>query len=50
MQGMTYTLTLANGAQTSVFIPYALMSNLDIVREMIAERVNAINGVIGLGG
>ena len=50
VQGMVYTLTLANGAQTSVFIPYSLMSNLDIVREMIVQRIDAINGVLGLGG
>ena len=50
IQGMTYTLTLANGAVTSVFIPYTLMSNTALVSQMFAERVNAINGVTALGG
>jgi len=50
VQGMLFTLTLANGAQSSVFVPYSLMSNKAIVAEMIASRVADINGVIGLGG
>jgi len=50
IQGMTFTLTLTNGAQTSVFVPYTLMTNLAMVSQMFAERVAAINAVASLGG
>lgn len=50
VQGMLYTLTLPNAAQTSVFVPYSLMGNLALVSQMFAERVAQINGVAGLGG
>jgi len=50
IQGMTFTLTLTNGAQTSVFVPYNIMSNTQLVAEMFAQRVAAINTVAGLGG
>jgi hypothetical protein len=50
MQGMVFTLTLVNGAQTSVFIPYAVMSDTALVEKTFQDRVNAINGVVGSGG
>lgn len=50
IQGMLFTLTLANGAQTSVFVPYSLMGQTDVVAQMFAERVAAINAVSNLGG
>lgn len=49
IQGMLFTLTLDNGAQTSVFVPYTLMGNTDAVQEMFAQRVAAINAVSNLG-
>ena len=50
IQGMLFTLTLANGAQTSVFVPYALMGNTPVVEEMFAKRVADIEGVSRIGG
>lgn len=50
VQGMMFTLTLPNSAQTSVFVPYAIMSNAALVSQMFADRVNAINAVASLGG
>ena len=50
VQGMLFTLVLPTGAQTSVFVPYALMGNTDIVGQMFAQRVAAINAVTNLGG
>ena len=50
VQGMIFTLTLANGATTSVFVPYAIMTQTDVVSQMFAQRVAAINAVSGLGG
>lgn len=50
VQGMNYTLTLANGAQSNVFVPYVLMTQLDLVSQMFADRVNQINAVASLGG
>jgi hypothetical protein len=50
IQGMIYTLTLANGASTSVFVPYALQQNLDYVRQLFAERIAGINAITSLGG
>lgn len=50
VQGLVFTLTLPNGAQTNVFVPYALMSNVELVAKMFADRIAAINGVVGIGG
>jgi hypothetical protein len=50
VQGMLFTLVLPSGAQTSVFVPYALMSNTEIVSQMFAQRVASINAVTSLGG
>lgn len=49
IQGMQFTLTLANGAQTSVFVPYSIMANVAQVQQMFADRVAAINAVTALG-
>ena len=49
VQGMLFTLTLANGAQTSVFVPYSIMTQTDVVSSMFAQRVAAINAVSNLG-
>lgn len=50
-QGMIFTLTLQNagGAQTSVFVPYALMNNADAVSKLFADRVAAIENIANLG-
>ena len=50
VSGMSFTLTLPNTSTTSVFVPYAVMTNTDLVSQMFADRVNAINGVTSLGG
>jgi len=49
IQGMLFTLTLPNGAQTSVFVPYSLMNQPEVVSQMFAQRVAAINGIANLG-
>ena len=48
VQGMLFTLTLVNGAQTSVFVPYAIMHQTDVVSQLMAQRVAAINAVSDL--
>ena len=50
VQGMLFTLTLPNQAQTSVFVPYGLMSQTDAVARLFADRVAAITAISGLGG
>lgn len=50
IQGMLFTLTLPNSAQTSVFVPYSLMNQPAVVSQMFAQRVAAINGIANLGG
>jgi hypothetical protein len=49
IQGMNFTLTLLNGATTTVFVPYNLLSNIPVVQDMFDQRINAINGVVGGG-
>lgn len=49
VQGMLFTLTLPNSAQTSVFVPYALMDYPDQVTALFAKRVAGINTVSNLG-
>lgn len=48
VQGMVFTITLATGATTTVFVPYPLLSNVAYVQQMIAERVAGINAISGL--
>jgi hypothetical protein len=51
IQGYVFTLTLPdNGAQTSVFVPYTLMTQTDVVAQMFAQRVAAIQAVTNLAG
>lgn len=50
IQGMLFTLTLPNSAQTSVFVPYALMNQPAVVSKMFSDRVAAIQCVTNLGG
>jgi hypothetical protein len=49
IQGMLFTLTLANGAQTSIFIPYILMNNTAEIEALFAQRVAQINAVSNIG-
>ena len=48
--GMVFTLTLMNGANTSVFVPYSIMSNTSVVAQMFAQRVADIEAVSKIGG
>jgi len=50
VQGMLFTLTLPNSAQTSVFVPYALMNYPQEVSKLFADRVAGIMNVTALGG
>ncbi len=50
VQGMLFTLTLPNSAQTNVFVPYVLMNYPSEVTKLFADRVAGINNVINLGG
>jgi len=47
--GMKFNLTLANGSVTSVFVPYTLMRQPDVVSAMFAQRVADIQAVSNLG-
>ena len=47
--GMVYILTTPLGAQTSVFVPYALMDSPDVVAAMFAKRVAQVEGIAALG-
>lgn len=47
--GMKFNLTLPNGTVTSVFVPYALMPNTDLVSQLFANRVASIDAVSALG-
>lgn len=49
VQGMIFTLTLTNGAVTSVFVPYSLMAYTDQVSQLFADRVAAIQAISALG-
>ena len=49
IQGMLFTLTLVNGATTSVFVPYALMNQTQVVEQMFSQRVAAIEGIAPSG-
>lgn len=48
VQGMIFTLTLANGAMTSVFVPYTDLGNVDAVTATFAQRVADISAVAAL--
>ena len=50
VQGMLFTLTLPNSAQSSVFVPYALMNYPQEVTKLFADRVAGIMNVTALGG
>lgn len=50
IQGMVFSLNLPSGAVTTVFVPYALMTNTDAVSQLFAERVAGINNITNLGG
>lgn len=49
IQGMIFTLTLANGATTSVFVPYTQMAYPDQVAQVFADRVAQVNAITALG-
>ena len=46
--GMNFTLTLPNGAMTTVFVPYSLMTYPDQVAALFADRVAGINSITAL--
>jgi len=50
VQGMIFTLTLASGATTSVFIPYVLMNNTAEIEQLFAQRVASIEAITNIGG
>jgi hypothetical protein len=50
VQGMVFNLTLQNGAQTSVFVPYTLINDTAYVQSLFAQRVAAIQAVTSIGG
>ena len=48
VQGINFTLQLPNGATTSVFIPYTVLANTQLVAQAFNERISQINAVNGL--
>lgn len=49
IQGMNFTLTLPNNAQTTVFVPYSTMAYPDQVAALFAQRIAGINAITALG-
>lgn len=47
-QGMNFTLQLASGATTSVFIPYNLIGNTQAVAATFNERIASIQAIEAL--
>jgi len=50
VQGMVFSVSLPTGAQTTVFVPYAILNNTDEITQMIADRVAGITAITQLGG
>lgn len=46
-QGLSFTLTLADGTKTSVFVPYSVIHNTAAVSAVIAQRVASIQAITG---
>lgn len=47
VQGMLFPITLPSGATTTVFIPYAMISNTAWVQAQFTERIDAIQAIGG---
>lgn len=47
VQGMVFPISLPKGSQTSVFIPYTDIHNVDQVQDLIENRVKAILAISG---
>jgi hypothetical protein len=50
VQGMLFNLTLPNGSVTSVFVPYAVLTQTDQVAALFNQRVAAINAIAAIPG
>lgn len=46
-QGMVFPVTLPNGTNTTVFVPYSLMRQLPQVQALFDERIGAITAITG---
>jgi hypothetical protein len=44
-QGMQFPIQLADGSSTSIFVPYAQLTDTATIRTMIAERAAAIMAI-----
>jgi hypothetical protein len=47
VQGMLFPITLPSGSTTTVFVPYSLLANTEVVQQLFAQRVNAILAISG---
>jgi hypothetical protein len=45
VQGINFTLALPTGATTSIFVPYSVLGNTDLVAQAFNERIAQINAV-----
>lgn len=48
-QGQVFTLQLATGGTTSVFIPNSLLGATDAISAAFAQRVAQLNAILSLG-
>lgn len=48
VDGLNFPLTLADGTQSSVFIPYTTIKNTAAVDAVIQERIAAIQSITGV--
>lgn len=47
VQGMVFPITLPDGTQTTVFVPYATLHNPEMVQALFTTRINALMSIIG---
>jgi hypothetical protein len=47
VQGMVFPITLPDGTQTTVFVPYATLHNPQMVQALFTTRIDALMGIIG---
>lgn len=46
-QGMQFSIRLARGATTSVFVPYSLLGQTEAIQQLIDERIAGITAITG---
>jgi hypothetical protein len=49
VQGMLFPITLPNQSTTTVFVPYAQLTDTAYVQDLFVQRVNSILAITGTG-